>query len=207
MRVIRLSSTTFLFAAAAAFSFAVPASAQMYSDGYKFMEAVKNKEGTEAQELLDKPGSTVVNARDISNGRTALHLVVERRDLTWIKWLAQEGANPNIADNNGVTPLILATQLGFIEGVDALIKAGAQVDVANKSGETPLIFGVHSRNRDLMEALLKAGADPDRRDNSGRSARDYAVERGADPRMVEAIAEHAKPASEREGAKVYGPSF
>ena len=207
MRVIRRSSTTFLFAAAAALSFAAPAGAQMYSDGYKFMEAVKEKKGEDAQALLDKPGSTVVNARDLSNGRTALHLVVERRDLTWIKWLAQEGANPNIADNNGVTPLILATQLGFIEGVEALIKAGAQVDVANKSGETPLIFGVHSRNRDLMEALLKAGADPDRRDNSGRSARDYAVERGADPRMVEAIVEHAKPASEREGAKVYGPSF
>ena len=200
-RLARLTAAVF----AAAMLVSAPAQAQLYSDGFKFLQAVDKKDGDEAQKLLDKPGSTVVNARDISDGHTALHICVERRDLTWIKWLGQQGANPNISDNRGVTPLILAAQLNFIEGVEALIKAGAQVDVANNAGETPLMYAVHSDNRLLAEVLLKAGADPDRRDNSGRSAREYAEAR---PRMLDTIVEHARPVEEREGARrVYGPSF
>ena len=201
--MIRLARTTIIASIAAAVAMAAPAGAQQYSEGYKFIEAVKKKDGNEVQMMLDKPGTTVVNARDISTGRTALHFVVDRRDVTWIRYLGQQGANPNIADDDGVTPLMLASRLGFIEGVQALIGVGAQVNVANKAGETPLIFGILSRNRPLVEVLLQAGADAERRDNAGRSARDYASD---DARMMDLIAEHSRPAGESE-AKVYGPSF
>ena len=200
--------TYFATAAAAAFLLApLSAGAQVYSDGFKFLEAVKKKEGEKANELLNAPGSTVVNARDLSTGETGLHIAVARRDLTWMKFLTQKGANANIADNAGVTPLILSAQLGFLEGVEVLIEGGARVDVANNAGETPLIYAVHSGNRELATVLLKAGADPDRRDNSGRSARDYASERSGNTRMLQTIEENEKPTAEREGAQTYGPSF
>lgn len=204
----RLARFIIAFAGAGLAFTALPAAAQMYSDGFKFLEAVKKKEGDKANELLNEPGSTVVNARDLSTGETGLHIAVARRDLIWIRFLGQKGANPNIADKHGVTPLIMAAQMNFVEGVDVLIKNGAQVDVANNAGETPLMYAVHSNNRELAAALLKAGADPDRRDNSGRSARDYASERGADSRMLATIEDNAKPVGEREGARAtYGPVF
>lgn len=186
---------------------AAPVSAQLYSEGYKFLKAVKDKEGDEATELLNTPGSTVVNARDVTSGETALHLTIARRDAVWTRWLLQQGANPNISDNTGATPLIRAVELGYIEGVEALIAGGANVDIANRTGETPLIASVHVRNLALMEVLLRAGADPNRTDNAGRSARDYASERGAD-RALAVITEHARPESERESSRrIYGPSF
>src|SRR5690606_26565543 len=151
-----------------------PAAAQMYSDGFKFLKAVKDKDGDTAIKMLDQPGSTIVNARDITSGETGLHIAVARRDATWLSFLLGKGANPNIADKKGVTPLMLATQLGFVEGVDALASRGARIDVANDAGETPLISAVHRRDINMMRILLKAGANPDRTDNSGRSARDYA---------------------------------
>lgn len=183
----------------------LPAAAQYQSEGYTFLQAVKNREGTEATELLRKPGSTVVNARDISSGETGLHLVAQRRDLTWMKWLIQEGANPNVADKNGITPLIIVTRLGWIEGIAPLIEAGANVDVANNTGETPLIAAVHARNIDLIEALLAVGANPDRTDNTGRSARDYANERGTTDRVALVIQQNQK--SDADKKSVYGPSF
>ncbi|RJY10375.1 ankyrin repeat domain-containing protein [Aurantiacibacter aquimixticola] len=183
-----------------------PAAAQFYSDGYEFLEAVKNREGTAATNMLKEPGSTVVNSRDITSGETGLHIVVGRRDLTWTRWLLQEGANPNIADNDGRTPLILATEIGFLEGVEALLARGARVDVANRTGETPLIAAVHSRNTQLMEVLLEGGADPDRADNTGRSARDYARQSGVPPRILSTIESNERDDADG-GDRVYGPVF
>jgi len=185
-----------------------PASAQLYSDGYKFLQAVEDRHGDDATAMLNTPGSTVINARDLSSGETGLHITIKRRDVIWTRWLLQEDANPNIADKNGLTPLMLASQMNFIEGVEALIAGGARVDVTNNTGETPLINAVHTRNFELMEVLLKAGASPDRTDNSGRSARDYARERGAGSRVLEVIEQFEQDEAEGAGGgRIYGPSF
>jgi uncharacterized protein len=194
---------------AALLALGAPAAAQNYSDGYKFLEAVEDKDITEVEKLLGKPGSTLINSRDISNGRTALHIATQRRDIPWLAFLANKGANPNIADNRGVTPLMLASQLGFFEGVDTLIKAGARVDEPNETGETPLISAVLRRDIDMMRILLQAGADPDRSDNSGRSAREYAQIEGASSRTLQEITRSARSdaGKRRDSGEVYGPSF
>ena len=197
---------TLAAAAFAALNLAVPAGAQLYSEGYQFLKAVKDREGEEATDMLDEPGSTVVNSRDISSGETGLHITVDRRDLTWTKFLLQKGANPNIADNRGRTPLIAAAQIGFVEGVQALVDAGARLDVGNETGETPLIAAVHARNIELIGVLIAAGADPDRADNAGRTARDYATMPGVSGRVINAI--EANERDDDDGAdRTYGPVF
>ena len=182
-----------------------PVAAQNFSDGYKFLEAVDDKDIGEVEKLLGKPGSTLINSRDLSNGRTALHITAARRDIVWLVFLANKGANPNIADNRGVTPLMLASQLGFFEGVEALITAGARVDEPNEAGETPLITAVHRRDTQMMRVLLQAGADPDRSDNSGRSAREYATLEGPGSRTLAEIVRSARDDAGKDDGEVYGP--
>ena len=185
-----------------------PAAAQTYSDGFKFLEAVKDKDSAKVDELLGKPGSTLINSRDLSSGRTALHIAVDRRDRQWITFLIGRGANPNLADNRGVTPVMRASQMGFTEGVEALVAAGARVDNANDAGETPLILAVHRRDTTMMRVLLGAGADPDRTDNSGRSARDYARLEGANSMTLAELERNARSGSARAASRdVYGPKF
>ena len=183
---------------------ASPVSAQRTSDGYKFIKAVRDRDGDVATQMLDEPGTTIVNARELATGETALHAVVQRRDLTWTRFLLQRGANPNIADKNGVYPIQLAAQLGFIEGVERLIQGGADVDVSNTTGETPLISAVHRRDLKLIEILVVNGANPDRSDNSGRTARDYAMLMGARSGVMDAI-EKGEGDKEEEG-EAYGPN-
>ena len=193
------------WAAFAASALAVPAAAQMFSEGYEFLKAVKDRDGTAATNALNQPGSVLVNARDIASGETALHIVVQRRDLVWLRFLLQKGANPNIAAKNGVTPLVLATNLGFNDGVEALVDGGARIDVTNAAGETPLIAAVHRRDTALVRLLLAKGANADRTDNSGRSARDYASLMNANGPLM---AEFARADAERGGAgadQSYGP--
>lgn len=184
-----------------------PAGAQMNTDGYKFLEAVRKREAKTVDDLLGKPGSTLINSRDLSTGRTALHIAVDRRDRQWITFLIGRGANPNLADNGGVTPLMRASQMGFNEGVEVLVSAGARVDNANEAGETPLILAVHRRDTNMMRVLLRAGANPDRADNSGRSARDYARLEGANSAVMAELERSAKAGGTRTARGVYGPSL
>lgn len=185
---------------------ATPAQAQ-FSDGYRFLEAVRKKEGEKVESALAEPGSTIVNTRDVSTGRTALHIVAERRDIVWLRYLIGKGANVNVADKNGTTPLQVATGLGWNDGVEELVSARAQVDQPTDAGETPLIAAVHQRNTALMRILLEAGANPDRADNSGRSARDYAMLEGGNSQVVSTIVTYAKKTGAQKAAPVYGPSL
>jgi ankyrin repeat protein len=186
---------------------AAPVQAQM-SSSFKFLEAVRKKNGAEVEEALAEPGSTIVNTRDITSGQTALHIVTARRDLTWMTYLLAKGANVNARDGRGVTPLQLASNLGFVEGLQLLVERKARVDDPNDSGETPLIASVHRRDLAMMRILLGAGADPDRADNSGRSARDYAKLAANGTSLLNEIETSAKPRGQRAGAQgAYGPSF
>lgn len=183
---------------------AAPAAAQMMSEGYEFLKAVRDRDGTKVTETLSQPGAVIVNARDISTGQTALHIVTERRDAVWIRFLTGKGANPNVRDKAGNTPLSIAVQLGFAEGAKDLIEAGARIDETNATGETPLIIAIHRRDNAMVQLLLEKGANPDRTDNSGRSARDYAELLGANSRIAQAIADADKNAG---AGPSYGPRF
>lgn len=192
---------------AAAVLAASPAQAQ-FSAGFKFLEAVRKKDGNVVEQALSEPGTTIVNTKDVTSGQTALHIVTQRRDLVWMNYMIAKGANVNARDSQGVTPLQLASNLGFTDGIELLVEAHARVDEPNDAGETPLISAVHRRDTAMMRILLKAGADPDRKDNSGRSARDYAMVDGRGP-LIGEIEANAKKSGQRAtgGGKVYGPSF
>lgn len=182
-----------------------PAGAQMFSDGFKFLKAVEDKDRRTVIELVNK-NKTVVDTRDLAKGHTALHIAVQRRDLDWMSYLLGLNANPNLTDKDGATPLTLASQMGFAEGVALLSERGARVDVANSAGETPLMAAVHRRDLGLLRTLLAAGADPDRRDNSGRSARDYAALNGGGVILNE-LNRLADANKKEKPAQVYGPAF
>lgn len=164
---------------------AVPAGAQLPAPGYQFIEAVMDGDLEKATELLrNDVGERVMNYRDpdsdkrlvnyrnLTNGDFGLHIVVARRDLSWIRFLLENGADPNKYDRKDRSPLQVAVALGFVEGAEALIDGGASVDRPVWSGDTPLIAAVLARNVAMVRLLLAKGADPDRYDSTGSSARD-----------------------------------
>lgn len=154
-----------------------PATAQQFSAGYTFLKAVRDSDGAKATELLNKPGSgqVLLDTRDPATNGTALHIVTQRRDATWLNFMLARGARSDIRDNQGNTPLMIAAQLGWTDGAQLLLQRGASVDLASGNGETPLIRAVQNRDLAMVRTLLSAGANPAKTDAAaGLSARDYA---------------------------------
>jgi ankyrin repeat protein len=197
MRHGRLGLTTML----AIGLLAAPATAQ-FSDSYKFLKAVRDNDGTKVMEVINDSGSTLINARG-DDGDAALHIVVKRRDLTWLSFLLGRGARADIKDGEGNTPLALAARIGFSDGVTRLIEARGGVNVPNNQGETPLILAVQSRDPVSVRALLTAGANPALTDRTaGLSARDYAA-RDRRSTMILKLIDDAKPA--KPAGPIQGP--
>lgn len=180
-----------------------PVAAQ-FSDGYNFLKAVRDRDVLKAKGLIDKPGSTIVNTRDADTGETALMIAIKRRDTPWMGFLLQNGADPNLKDAAGNTPLLVAAMNGFPDGVRVMLVAKAQVDASNSRGETALIKAVQMRDTGSVQLLLAAGADPDRTDNqTGLSARDYAARDIRSGQLARIMAEAPK----RGAKKSMGPSL
>jgi ankyrin repeat protein len=181
--------------AATAFLLAIPtlASAQQQSEGYKFLDAVKNEKGSDVEQALNKPGTTVINTRSVSTGETALHIVVENGSETYLAFLLQRGANPNVRDNAGNAPIVMAANKGRNDLVERLIAGKANVNYGNSNGETALIAAVRRRDLAMIQTLLAAGADPDQPDLlAGQSARDYAKLDTRSPAVAKALADAPK---------------
>lgn len=166
-----------------------------FSESYKFLKGVRDRDGDVVTSMLNKPGSgpVIVNTRDVSTGEAAIHIVTKRRDTVWLSFLIGKGANPDMRDADGNTALMLAAQLGYQEGISLLLDRRANVDLANGSGETPLIRAVQNRDLATVRALLTAGANPAKADTAaGLTARQYAER---DPRAgaILAAINDAKP--------------
>src|SRR3546814_17426294 len=90
-----------------------------FSDSYNFLKAVKDRDGDKVINLIGEPG-TIINTRDSTNGKNALHIVIERRDAVWVNFLLGKGGRPDSAANKGTTPRMLATHLHFLAGVHSI---------------------------------------------------------------------------------------
>ena len=202
---------TFLsaFLVPAAMAMMAPGIAQaQFSDNYNFLKAVKDRDGQKVTDFIQKPGSTVINSRDVTSGENALHIVVARRDNSWLTFLLSKGANPNLTDNDGNTPLMDAVQARFEEGVRTLLAYKAQVDKANDNGETPLIRAVQLRDVGLVRLLVAQGANVDKRDSlAGMSARDYAARDNRTPGLADALDAAKDSGAAKPSGPVQGPVF
>jgi len=122
----------------------------------------------------------VVNNKD-KYGFTVLHGLAEEENLEIMQYLIDYGANVNVKNDEGITPLHLA---GWADIVKLLIKNGANLESVSKNGETPLVNLASEQEReDVIEALLQAGANVNAKNARGETALDIAISRGENEKI------------------------
>ncbi len=165
--------------------------AQGQPDSETLLEAIEEQRNNDVVDLVTRKGRGIINMRGYS-GATPLTAAMRKRATTYVNYLLQNGADPNFADRQGDTALMIAARLGHLEGINTMLLGRATVDAANRQGETALIVAIQNRHLAVVRRLLEAGASTKRTDNAGLSARDYAARdrRSAD---ILKLVEGAKP--------------
>ncbi|WP_333696526.1 ankyrin repeat domain-containing protein [Flavobacterium sp.] len=85
-------------------------------------------------------------------------------DVQGIKKAMKDGANVNIQDAEGFTPLNRSAKLSYYHLVYYFVELGADVTIPNYENITPLHYGVEYNNIKIVKLLLENGADIDARD-------------------------------------------
>jgi len=90
----------------------------------------------------------------------------------------RDGAEVNLADKAGFTPLHFAAQQQHADAARVLIQAGADVHARNMFGNTPLgvaLVNAGNSGGEVVHVLLEAGSDPRADNNYGVSPLDLAA--------------------------------
>ncbi|MFO7822034.1 MAG: ankyrin repeat domain-containing protein [Lentisphaeria bacterium] len=80
-------------------------------------------------------------------------------DTKKVKKALDAGADPEVADAEMRTPLMMAAYNGHTEVLKMLIEAGADVNRIDKNGRTPLMFASTGNFPKAVKLLLNKGAD------------------------------------------------
>lgn len=149
-----------------------------------FFTALYSGNESRIQKLLNREPA-VVNSMDIRTARTPLTFAIEDCSLKTVEILLQRGANPNMVDSSGLTPLMRAMQKERSTGIEParlLLQNGADPDMADSKGMTPLQFAlsIFSENADSpwMEFLVEYGANLNALDNNGQTLLHSLLESG-----------------------------
>ena len=101
----------------------------------------------------------------------------ESENLKKVKELVADGADVNIQDERGFTPLMWASYYGQTKIVKELIAHDADLNKQDEVGGTALLLAVSAgpKNMETIKALIDAGADMSIQDNEGWTALKTAV--------------------------------
>lgn len=108
------------------------------------------------------------------NGYTVLTYACQYMMHDMVEKLLKRGADVNLSDAHGWTPLLRAVENNNVTTVEILIQAGANIDKTNKHGWTPLMRACIKGNVFLVKLFLKHGANVFLQNCGGQKAKDVA---------------------------------
>lgn len=118
-------------------------------------------------------GYKYVNWR-CKNDTSLLLLAIEKDNYLSAKLLIEKGADPNLQDEAGVSPLhwVARNESENNSKIFALLmnSNGLNLNLKDIEGYTPLMRAVEFEKDDIVEALVKAGANVDIKNKYGKNA-------------------------------------
>jgi len=139
------------------------------SNDYKLLNAAKTGDLAQVKALMSA-GDVDANVID-SFQNSALMMAVDNQHREVAEYLLQHGADIQLDNKYGYTPLMQAVMRNDAKMVNLLLDKGAKIDQKNFYTElTPLMMAVDNGSLEMVELLLARQASLNLQDERGRSA-------------------------------------
>ena len=139
----------------------------------QLVDAVRYQRPAEAAELISQRVDVNVAQPD---GTTALQWAAYHDDLETAELLLRAGAEPDSANDYGMTPVMLAARNGSGAMLETLLEGGADSNLPLPTGQTPLMTAAMTGKLDAVSVLLSGGADTNAKESThGQTALMWAV--------------------------------
>jgi ankyrin repeat protein len=135
--------------------------------------------------FIDKGNEDLNSVTNTIHGVPPLHYYSRIEQLAVMKFLHSKGANPNLYDMDGMSPIHYASLEGKQKAVELLLIFGADINAASLQpskkvymqqwGATPLVMATSMGHVELVKFLVKQGADIEAKDQQGRTSLFFAI--------------------------------
>jgi ankyrin repeat protein len=115
---------------------------------------------------------------DTNTRNEQLLMAAQRGEIETVLKLLQEGADINVTDAQGRTPVMIATYKHDTEMVRALIQKGADINMRDSQNENPLLHAGAQGWLDILKLAIEAKADTTLTNRFGGISIIPAAERG-----------------------------
>ena len=160
----------------------------------ELIEAVKDQNIGAVRALIDQ--HVDVNAPQ-PDGSTALAWASYRDDIEIAGLLIRSGADVDLANDLGVTPVTLACENRSESLVERLLQAGADPNIAQWNGQTPLMTCAWTGTLAAVKALLDRGAEVNSREAERGQTAIMAAAAGRHADVVDLLAEYGAEVNAR----------
>ena len=109
-------------------------------------------------------------------GRTALAWAAATGQTEAARVMLERHANPNLAANDDVMPLMLAAASGAPQLVELLLAHDARLEAVDQRARTALMLAARANHADVVSLLIRHGAAIETRCERGMTALHYAAE-------------------------------
>lgn len=170
------------------------------------MEAVQSKNIDAVKKIVEQLNANVNKPWDnkAAGKPYALHLACKTMgpSIEIVKYLIEKGADVNVEDNFGATPLMNLVQshdtTNRIAIFNILVDKGADINAISRGGGSVLGYACENNQLEIVKILLVKGADVDRRKNNfANTPLMYAANGGYEAIVDLLLANGADPKEER----------
>lgn len=148
-----------------------------------FSDAVVYGDLDRVKELASEDKS-IINSQD-EYGFSALHNVMCEEQPETTEYIIENGADVNLANEDGVTPIHLACS---VRNAEILLDNGADINLKSRNGNTPLhtLVSDGEERFEVIKFLISRGAEKSLTNNSGKTPLDIARMRD-DERIIQLL--------------------
>ncbi|XP_029318435.1 ankyrin repeat and EF-hand domain-containing protein 1 isoform X2 [Cottoperca gobio] len=128
---------------------------------YRLLQCVRKGDEVQIEKMVNLGVKNLINLTEPQDGTGVLHLAVTANNQDLVRFLLSQGANPNIQDKMGRTPVMLAAELGNDAIVTLLAQSHADLRLQDTEGKGVLFYCIFPTNRHTrcLQVALKGQAD------------------------------------------------